>query len=56
MKKSRGQNTVEYLLMLTVIVGVVLVGGGALKRFMPQLFGQIQEKILNAGQTMGQGQ
>lgn len=49
----RGQNTVEYLLMLTVVVGVVLVGGAALKKFMPALFETVKEKILAAGDTMG---
>jgi len=51
----RGQNTVEYLLMLTVVVGVVLVAGVALKKFMPSLFGQIQGMITNAAGSMGSG-
>lgn len=49
----RGQNTVEYLLMLTVVVGVVLVSGVALKKFMPSFFERVQQLILNAGDTMG---
>lgn len=52
---ERGQNTVEYLLMLTVVVGVVLVAGAALKKFMPQLFGQIQGMITGAASSMGSG-
>lgn len=51
----RGQNTVEYLLMLTVVVGVVLVAGVALKRFMPTLFNQIQSMITGAAGQMGSG-
>ncbi len=51
----RGQNTVEYLLMLTVVVGVVLVAGVALKKFMPSLFQQIQGMISGAASSMGSG-
>jgi Flp pilus assembly pilin Flp len=50
----KGQNTVEYLLMLTVVVGVVLVAGVALKRFMPGLFSQIQTMISGAAGSLGQ--
>lgn len=50
----RGQNTVEYLLMLTVVVGVVLVAGMALKKFMPGLFTQIQGMISGAASNLGQ--
>lgn len=49
----RGQNTVEYLLMLTVVVGVVLVAGMALKKFMPGLFGQISGMIQGAAGSLG---
>lgn len=51
----RGQNTVEYLLMLTVVVGVVLVAGVALKKFMPTLFNNIQGMITGAASQMGSG-
>lgn len=51
----RGQNTVEYLLMLTVVVGVVLVAGVALKKFMPSLFNNIQQMITGAASQMGSG-
>ncbi|MBI3552365.1 MAG: hypothetical protein HY077_07590 [Elusimicrobia bacterium] len=54
LKSSRGQNTVEYLLMLTVVVGVVLVAGIALKKFMPGLFSQIQGMISGAANNLGQ--
>ncbi|MEK7384218.1 MAG: hypothetical protein AAB262_13145 [Elusimicrobiota bacterium] len=50
----RGQNTVEYLLMLTVVVGVVLVAGVALKKFMPVLFNNIQQMITGAAGSLGQ--
>ncbi|MEK7858397.1 MAG: hypothetical protein AAB320_04565 [Elusimicrobiota bacterium] len=49
----RGQNTVEYLLMLTVVVGVVLVAGTAMKRYMPGLFTQISGGITNTAESMG---
>ena len=53
LKSRKGQNTVEYLLMLTVVVGVVLVAGMALKKFMPTLFSQIQTMITGAAGSMG---
>lgn len=56
LRSEKGQNTVEYLLMLTVVVGVVLVAGVALKKFMPGLFSQIQGMISGAANTMGSGQ
>ena len=49
----RGQNTVEYLLMLTVVVGMVLAAGFALKKFMPGLFSQISTMISGAAGSMG---
>lgn len=49
----RGQNTVEYLLMLTVVVGVVLVSGGVLKKYMPTLLSDITNKIAQAADFMG---
>ena len=55
-RNRRGQNTVEYLLMLTVVVGVVLISGAALKKFMPGFFTQIEGQITNAGAGLGQGQ
>jgi Flp pilus assembly pilin Flp len=55
LSSRRGQNTVEYLLMLTVVVGVVLVAGVALKKFMPTLFNNIQQMITGAASSMGSG-
>ena len=52
LKSRRGQNTVEYLLMLTVVVGVVLVSGVAMKKFMPGFFEQIKEKITSTADNM----
>ena len=52
-KHRKGQNTVEYLLMLAVTTGVVLVAGVALKNYIPRLFSQIQALIGNAAQTLG---
>jgi hypothetical protein len=49
----RGQNTVEYLLMLTVVVGVVLVSGGILKKYMPNLLNGITQKIADVADKMG---
>lgn len=45
-RDRRGQNTIEYLLMLTVVVGVVLISGTALKKYMPNLMHTIEEKIM----------
>lgn len=53
LRSKRGQNTVEYLLMLTVVVGVVLIAGMALKKYMPNLFAQIQNLIGGAVGTLG---
>ena len=53
LKNRKGQNTVEYLLMLAVVVGVVLIAGVALKKYMPGLFGQIQGMITGAAGTLG---
>jgi Flp pilus assembly pilin Flp len=54
LKSRKGQNTVEYLLMLTVVVGVVLIAGAALKKYMPTIFGQIQTMISGAAGSLGQ--
>ena len=56
LEDRKGQNTVEYLLMLSVVVGVVLLAGAAIKKFMPQLFSQIQGMISSAAGQMGSGQ
>lgn len=46
LKKKDGQNTVEYVLMLVVVVGVALMAGAAIKKFMPELFDNVKAKIL----------
>ncbi|MBI5239895.1 MAG: zf-HC2 domain-containing protein [Elusimicrobia bacterium] len=45
----------EYVLAIAMVVGVVLVSGVALKRFMPGLFSQIQTMISGAAGSLGQG-
>lgn len=52
-KNRRGQNTVEYMLMLTVVVGVVLVAGMGMKKYMPGLLSAIQAKISDAADGLG---
>jgi len=51
--KRKGQNTVEYLLMLTVVVAVVLGAGYILKQYMPNLVNQISGLITGAASSMG---
>ncbi len=55
LKRRKGQNTVEYLLMLAVVVGVVLLAGVAIKNYMPALFGKIQGLIDGAADSLGAG-
>ena len=45
-KNKKGQNTIEYLFMLGIIVVVVGLVGAAIKTFMPELFENIKAKIL----------
>lgn len=52
-KGRRGQNTVEYLLMLTVVVGVVLAAGLALKKFFPGLLENIKGMISGTAAALG---
>ena len=52
-RKRAGQNTVEYLLILAVIVGIVLITGMALKRYMPTLFNQVADQITNTARQVG---
>jgi Flp pilus assembly pilin Flp len=54
-KMRKGQNTVEYLLMLAVVVGVVLIAGMAIKKYMPSLWSQIQGMISSAAGSLGAG-
>lgn len=44
-KNNKGQNTIEYMLMLLVIIGVVFAVGALIKNYMPDLFEQIKGKI-----------
>ena len=44
----RGQNTVEYLLILAVIVGLVLLVGSAMKAKIPALFETISNLMSGA--------
>ena len=46
LKKKEGQNTIEYVLMLVVVVGVAGLAGVLIKKFMPDLFDQVKTKIL----------
>ena len=45
LKKKEGQNTVEYVLMLVVVVGIAMVAGVALKKFAPELIEKVKAKI-----------
>ena len=45
LKKKDGQNTVEYVLMLVVIVGIALVAGKALQSYFPELMEKVKAKI-----------
>ena len=46
LKKQEGQNTVEYIIMLAVVVGIVLLVGGLIKGFMPEVFENVKNKII----------
>ena len=45
-KNKKGQNTIEYLFMLGIIVVVVGIVGGLIKNFMPELFDSVKAKIM----------
>ena len=49
-RNSRGQNTVEYLMMLAVIVGVILVVGKMFKPQISNVFNQIMGMVSGAAQ------
>ena len=49
-KSRRGQNTVEYLMMLAVIVGVILVIGKMFKPQISNVFNQIMGMVSGAAQ------
>ena len=45
-KKKEGQNTIEYIIMLGVVVGIALLVGTLVKNMMPELFDNIKQKIV----------
>ena len=51
-RNRKGQNTIEYLFMLGIIVVVVGIVGGLIKAFMPELFENIKGKILGQAGTI----
>jgi anti-sigma factor RsiW len=53
--RSEPMGSWVYVFALTVVVGIVLVSGVALKRFMPGLFSSIQQMISGAATSLGQG-
>jgi len=55
-RSERGQNTVEYLMMLAVIVGVILVIGKMFKPQISGIFNQIMGMISGAASTVGSAQ
>ena len=55
LQNRRGQNTVEYLMMLAVIVGVILVIGKMFKPQISGIFNQIMGMISGAASTVGSG-
>lgn len=46
LKRKEGQNTVEYVLMLVVVVGIALAVGGLVKKFMPEVVDNVKAKIM----------
>lgn len=46
LKKKEGQNTIEYIIMLGVVVGIALLVGTLVKSMMPEVFENIKAKIL----------
>lgn len=52
LKKKEGQNTIEYILMLGVVVGVALLAGILIKKMMPDVFEKIKTKIMGGVDSM----
>ncbi|MHB2025191.1 MAG: hypothetical protein ACYCPQ_00930 [Elusimicrobiota bacterium] len=52
LRTNKGQNTVEYLLLLSVIVAGALIVGVAIKKYLPNLFGQISQSISGAAGSL----
>lgn len=46
LKKKEGQNTIEYIIMLGVVVGIALMVGGLVKKMMPDVFDSVKAKII----------
>ena len=55
LRGRKGQNTVEYLMMLAVIVGVILVVGKMFKPQISQIFNQIMAMISGAASSVASG-
>lgn len=55
LKDQRGQNTVEYIMMLAIVALVIGGVGVLLQKFMPELFTSVKEKILGTVGGMGGG-
>lgn len=53
LRGKRGQNTVEYLLMLAVIVGVILVVGKMFKPQISAVFNNIMGLVSGAASSVG---
>lgn len=51
-RNEKGQNTVEYLMMLAVVVGVVLVVGAGIKSKLPGVWNQILGSITGAANDL----
>jgi Flp pilus assembly pilin Flp len=54
-RSEKGQNTVEYLLILAVVVGVVLVVGKMFKSQIGGIFNQVMTMISGAATSVGTG-
>lgn len=46
LKKKEGQNTIEYIIMLGVVVGIALLVGALVKKMMPDVFESVKAKII----------
>ena len=53
LEDRKGQNTVEYLLMMTVVVGVVMGVGYVMRDKIKDIFGQVAGVISKAVSSMG---
>ena len=52
LKQKEGQNTIEYVLLRVVVVGVAGLAGVLIKKFMPDLFEQVKGKITGSMSEM----